>query len=137
MSAAGSRRLSNRAFAIAALVVTLLIAGGLSLLASSSPDGLEHVAETKGFADTAQEHEAANGPLADYQVKGVEDERASGALAGIAGVAITGALMGGLVLVLRRRDGGSAAAGRSDEARADDADTEPASASGSSATRRG
>jgi len=94
---------STRRFALIAFVVSLLIAGVLSWYASSSPDGLEHVAETTGFGQTAQEHATAGGPLADYEARGVDSGRLSTGLAGVIGVAVTGLLMGGLVLVLRRR----------------------------------
>lgn len=96
--------MSTRRFAVLTLVVSLLVAGVLSWYASSDPDGLEHVAETEGFAQTAQEHGTAGGPLAGYQTDGVEDERLSGGLAGVIGVVATGLVMGGLLLVLRRRD---------------------------------
>ena len=95
--------MSTRRFALIAFVVSLLIAGVLSWYASSSPDGLEHVAETTGFGQAAQEHATAGGPLADYEAKGVDSGRLSTGLAGVIGVAVTGLLMGGLVLVLRRR----------------------------------
>lgn len=94
-----------RRFAVVALAVSLLVAGVLSWFASSSPDGLEHVAQTLGFAETAQEHAAAGGPLADYRTEGVEDARISGGLAGVIGVLVTGLLMGALLLALRRRGG--------------------------------
>ena len=95
--------MSTRRFALIAFVVSLLIAGVLSWYASSSPDGLEHVAETTGFGQTAQEHATAGGPLADYEAKGVDSGRLSTGLAGVNGDAETGLLMGGLVLDLRRR----------------------------------
>ncbi len=63
--------MSTRRFAVIAVVVSLLLAGVLSWYASSSPDGLEHVAQTTGFGQTAQEHATAGGPLADYETKGV------------------------------------------------------------------
>ena len=56
---------------------------------SSSPDGLEKVATDEGFIDTAEDHELADSPLAEYGVDGVEDESLSTGLAGIVGVAIT------------------------------------------------
>lgn len=48
------------------LAVTLLVAGVVSLAASSAPDGLEWVAEQLGFADAATDHVAAGSPLAGY-----------------------------------------------------------------------
>ena len=95
--------MSTRRFAVVALVVSLLVAGVLSWYASSSPDGLQHVAQTTGFGQTAQQHRTADGPLAGYETKGVEEGRLSTGLAGVIGVAATGLVMGGLVVVLRRR----------------------------------
>ncbi len=89
------------------LVLTLAVAAGLSQLASADPDGLERAAEDHGFADAAREHDLAGSPLADYAVAGVEDDGASVALAGVAGVAATGALAGALLWLARRRSGGS------------------------------
>src|SRR3546814_4253661 len=59
-------------FWVAGLVVTLLLAAGVSQLASSEPDGLERVAEDEGFSDAAEEHDLAGSPLADYGVEGVD-----------------------------------------------------------------
>ncbi|WP_181310348.1 PDGLE domain-containing protein [Nocardioides campestrisoli] len=91
---------------LAGLLVSLLVAGGLSYYASSNPDGLEHVAEQTGFLDSADEHAAGDGPLADYQVKGVEDARLSGALAGLLGSGTVLLLAGGIFWVVRRRGSG-------------------------------
>jgi hypothetical protein len=93
----------QRTFFAVALLVALVLAGGVSIFASSAPDGLEKVAEDKGFIGTAQDHELADSPLADYGVKGVENSRLSGGLAGVIGVTLTLAVSGGLFLVLRRR----------------------------------
>ena len=97
------RPVPRRTFWIAGLLLTLLVAGVVSSYASASPDGLEWAAGRSGFADTAQDSAAADSPLADYGVAGVDDERVSGGLAGVIGVAATLVLAGGLTLVLRRR----------------------------------
>lgn len=97
----------TRTFLVLALLVSLLVAGGVSYYASSSPDGLEHVAVRVGFADAAEEHANADGPLADYRVRGVDDDRLSGGLAGVAGALVVLALAGGLALLLRRRGSAS------------------------------
>jgi hypothetical protein len=94
---------STRAFVIAGLAAALLIAGVVSFYASSHPDGLEYVAERAGFIDSADEHAAVDGPMADYATKGVDDERLSGGLAGVTGAVVTLLVTGGLVLVVRRR----------------------------------
>ena len=96
-----SRR--NRVFLGAGLLVALLLAGVVSLYASSSPDGLEKVAEDQGFAQTAEDHALVDWPFADYSTRGVGDERLSGGLAGVVGVGITLAIAGGIVMAVRRR----------------------------------
>ncbi|HEV2892157.1 MAG TPA: PDGLE domain-containing protein, partial [Actinomycetota bacterium] len=71
----------------------LLVAMGLALIvsgfASSSPDGLEKVAEDKGFLEAARDHVFADGPLADYTLKGVDNERLSTGISGLIGVLLT------------------------------------------------
>ncbi len=104
-----SRR--NRGFLVAGVLLALLVAGVGSYYASSSPDGLEWSAEEEGFGHTAEDSAAADSPLADYAVSGVDDSRLSGGLAGVVGVAVTLALAGGLTLALRRRSGAPASAG--------------------------
>lgn len=87
---------------LAGLLVSLLLAGLVSGFASSSPDGLEKVAEEQGFAQTAQDSALADSPLADYGVAGVEDERLSTGLAGVVGVGVTFAFGLGLFALVRR-----------------------------------
>jgi cobalt/nickel transport system permease protein len=82
------------------LAVALLLAGVASFFASGSPDGLEYVAEERGFLDTARDHAFGDLPLADYgDVGGIPV-----GLAGLLGVAAT-VLVGRLVfrLVASRR----------------------------------
>lgn len=95
----------TRTFVILALLASLLVAGGVSYYASSHPDGLEYVAEKVGFGDAAEEHANADGPLADYQLRGIDDERISGGLAGIIGALVVLVIAGGLGYLLRRRGG--------------------------------
>ncbi|WP_300683161.1 PDGLE domain-containing protein [Nocardioides sp.] len=100
----------DRRFYLALFVVALVIAGVVSYYASGSPDGLEHVASTTGFADSAGTHASDGSPLADYGVKGVDNARLSGGLAGIIGVLVTLALASGVTFVVRRRARSNAAA---------------------------
>ena len=71
----------------------LLVAIGLALLvsgfASSSPDGLNKVAEDHGFAANVRQHLFENGPLAGYAVKGVSNDRLSTGISGLIGVLVT------------------------------------------------
>ncbi|GAB3202940.1 hypothetical protein GCM10027261_42990 [Geodermatophilus arenarius] len=101
----------RRGLWLVGLLVTLVVAGFVSHYASSHPDGLEWAAGETGFADTARDSATAGSPLADYAVEGVDDGRLSGGLAGIAGVAVTLVLAGGLTLLLRRRSGRPAEVG--------------------------
>ena len=80
-----------------------MIAAVISFYASSHPDGLEFVAGSTGFLDTAKDSVTANSPLADYGVAGVQNARLSGGVAGVIGVLVTLLLAGGLTWVLRRR----------------------------------
>ena len=95
--------ISNRKFIVMGVLVSALLAGGASYYASSHPDGLEKVAEEIGFIDTAKDSANADTALADYGVKGIENERLSVGAAGVIGVVATGAVSGGLFLLLRRK----------------------------------
>jgi cobalt/nickel transport protein len=94
--------ISNKKFYLGALLVSLLLAGVVSFYASSNPDGLEKVAETVGFIDTAEDHAIADSPLADYGVKGVDNERLSVGLSGVIGVLGTAGISVGLFYFLRK-----------------------------------
>lgn len=95
--------MSTRRVVVVGLVVSLLVAGVLSFYASGHPDGLNSVAQSLGFASTERASATAGSPLSGYAVRGVGDARLSGGLAGVVGVLVVGALMTGLVLLLRRR----------------------------------
>jgi hypothetical protein len=93
-------------FVAAGVVVALALAFFVSPHASSSPDGLERVATDQGFADRAEDSATAGGPLADYAVAGVDDERLSTGVAGVIGVVVTFVVALGVTLfvrVVRRR----------------------------------
>lgn len=102
--------MKTRTFLLSGLLVALVLGGVVSFYASSHPDGLEYVAEEVGFLDAADDHAAADGPMADYSVKGVDDQRVAGGLAGVIGIGITLLLAGGIAFAVRRRGGDEAAA---------------------------
>lgn len=88
-------------FLPAGIAVAALLAGVVSFYASSSPDGLEWVAEDKGFSDQATDHSLGEQPLADYgDVGGIPV-----GVAGVIGVGVTLAVGGGMFYAVRRRDG--------------------------------
>ena len=94
---------SSKKFYVGGLLVSLLLAGVVSFYASSHPDGLEKVAEEIGFIETAKDPATAGSALADYGVAGVDNERASVGIAGVIGVAATGAVATGLFMYLGKR----------------------------------
>jgi len=85
------------------LLVALLLAGVVSHYASSDPDGLNKVAQDKGFAATEQDHRAGDGPFAGYETQGVGHGRFSGGLAGVVGCVVVLTLAGGVAYAVRRR----------------------------------
>lgn len=103
---------SNRKVAPSRRAITVFTALGVAVavalvvfvapLASSDPDGLERVAIDAGFIENAQDSPVA-GPLADYGLEGVADERIGTIAAGVIGLVVTFAA--GLVVVstMRRR----------------------------------
>lgn len=93
----------TRTLVVAGLLTALVLAGVASFYASSHPDGLEYVAERTGFGETAEDSSTADGPMADYAVKGVDSPRLAGGLAGVVGVLVTLGLAGGIGYAVRRR----------------------------------
>jgi hypothetical protein len=83
--------------------VALAVAGGLSLLASEAPDGLEHSMHEVG-AESGQPVLAA--PMPDYQVGFLANPLARQALAGLSGaLAVMGLAVSAGWLLRRRRSG--------------------------------
>lgn len=111
---AGLRR--NTWFLLGGLLLSLLLAGLVSNFASSAPDGLDSTS-TKGcttdaegeitggacMASNAKEHELGDSPLADYGLRGVDNQYLSTAVAGTVGVLVTFAVAGGLFWLARTR----------------------------------
>lgn len=79
-----------------ALIVCVAIAAFISPFASPNPDGLERVAEDKGFIHRSEGKEVVKSPMPDYVMPGIKNETAAGSLAGVAGTIITFAAMYGL-----------------------------------------
>ena len=64
-------------------MISLAIGGGLSLLASKAPDGLEHSMEQ---IRTAKGEPAIDSPMPDYEAPCLESPLARKAVAGLAGI---------------------------------------------------
>jgi len=82
-------------------LLACLVVAFLSPLASSSPDGLERVAENKGFIDLAQE--APFQIIADYVFPGIENEAVATILAGLIGTLILFGVVYGIAWLLKSR----------------------------------
>ena len=96
-------KISNRKFYASALLVSAVLAGGASFYASSSPDGLEKVAEDVGFIETAKDHTFGDFTLSDYGVSGLENARLSVGFAGLIGVLVTAIVALGLFMLIRKK----------------------------------
>jgi hypothetical protein len=83
------------------LILALLLAI-LSPLASSSPDGLERVAEDKGFIDVALAPIFNIFP--DYVIPGVTNEAVATILAGVVGTLVLFGIGFGLARLLRAKN---------------------------------
>jgi hypothetical protein len=83
-----------------ALIFALFLAL-LSPLASSSPDGLERVAENKGFIETARE--ALFNLIPDYVFPGIGSEAGATILAGIIGTLLLFGIAYGLARLLKAK----------------------------------
>ena len=85
-------------------LIACLVVACLSPLASSSPDGLERVAEDKGFIGQGQE--APFQVIADYIFPGIQNEAVATILAGLIGSLILFGVVYGVAWLLKLRKGG-------------------------------
>lgn len=93
----------NWKFVLAGLILAVLLAFFLSPFASSHPDGLEWVAEVKGFLHLGEGDPALSAPIPDYAVPGVKNEGLATGLAGVLGTLLIFVLGWGLAKLLRRK----------------------------------
>ena len=92
-------------FILAALIASFMLAIFLSPFASSSPDGLEKVAEDKGFLSEAEGAEVwESSPIPDYAMPGLGEGAAATGAAGLVGTAITFAFGYGLAKLLEKKE---------------------------------
>lgn len=84
------------------LLVALIIAAVLSPFASSSPDGLERVAEDLGFLHKGEGEPMLKSPIPDYVLPGIGSESVGTAAAGVIGTLGTFAVMYGLAKLVKK-----------------------------------
>jgi hypothetical protein len=95
---------STRIFMIVALAVAVGLGTAVAPYASSSPDGLEKVAEQSSFSDEGQLHAVQeDAPIPDYAFPGIDNPRVATGLAGFVGVLFVFGFGYGLAHLLRRR----------------------------------
>jgi cobalt/nickel transport system permease protein len=95
---------SGEATSVAVVLGLLaLAAAGASFLASASPDGLEYVYFEKGLGQVFPAWTALESPFPDYHVPGLPGPRLAGVAAGFLGLVVSGVMLYGLTLALRRR----------------------------------
>ncbi len=105
-----SSKKSLTIFILAGLALCVALAFAISPFASSSPDGLERVAEDKGFLEKAEETTPAwqSAPISDYEFPGLAENHPAWAtaVAGLIGTIGIFLLGWGLALVLsvRKKD---------------------------------
>ena len=96
-------RISARLFLTLGLAVAVGLAVFASPFASSSPDGLEKVAESESFLENGRLHTLQeSSPVPDYAFPGIEDPQLATALAGFVGTLMV-ALAGVAIMALLRR----------------------------------
>ncbi len=97
-------RISTRIFLILGLALAVGLAVFASPFASSSPDGLEKVAESESFLENGRLHTLQeSSPVPDYAFPGIEDPRLATALAGFVGTLIVALACVAIMTLLRRR----------------------------------
>ena len=89
------------------LGIALLLALFLSPFASSAPDGLEKVAETKGFAEKGDGWRLwLYAPLRDYGISWIKNEEVSTALSGLIGTLGVFLIALGISKLLKKKGNG-------------------------------
>ena len=90
--------------ALLGLLVALSLAVFISPFASPWPDGLEKVAEDKGFIELAETQPVISSPIPDYAWPGIRNERLARSIAGLVGTLMLCGLGLGLGYLLKKKD---------------------------------
>ncbi len=85
------------------LVIAVILAVLFSPFASPWPDGLEKIAEDKGFIEKGEVEAAVTSPAPDYLWPGIKSEKIATSLAGAAGTLAVFAMTYALAKLLRKR----------------------------------
>ena len=90
-------------FTISGLLIALFVAFFLSPFASPWPDGLEKVAEEKGFLEKGEVSQTITSPIPDYVLPGVKNEKLATSLAGLVGTLVLFAAGYGMGFLLKKK----------------------------------
>ena len=93
----------NKKEILVGLMIAVFVALALSPFASPWPDGLEKVAEDKGFIDKGDVEPVLPSPIPDYAWPGLNNEMVATSAAGIFGTLIVFGFAYGLGGLLRRK----------------------------------
>lgn len=85
------------------LFIAIILAFFIAPLASQHPDGLERVAQDKGFIEKAQMKPVFKSPIADYIFPGIENEKLATALSGALGTLVVFGVSFGIAVLLRKK----------------------------------
>ncbi|MBU1062373.1 MAG: PDGLE domain-containing protein [Candidatus Omnitrophica bacterium] len=84
------------------ILFSLILAFFISPFASSSPDGLEKVAEDRGFLEKGEIKPVFTSPIPDYTWPGIDNESFATGLAGIFGTLIVFGVAYGMAVIIKR-----------------------------------
>lgn len=93
----------NKREIVFGLFVAVVLAVVLSPFASPWPDGLEKVAEDKGFLGKGEIKPIVAAPIPDYAWPSIKSEKLATSMAGVSGTLIVFGLGYGLASLVRRR----------------------------------
>ncbi|MBF7082037.1 PDGLE domain-containing protein [Desulfallas sp. Bu1-1] len=85
-------------------IAALIVAACLSPFASPHPDGLERVAEDKGFLEKGEGKEVITSPIPDYLFPGIGNESLATSAAGVVGTLLTFGVMYGLAKAVGKKN---------------------------------
>ena len=86
-----------------ALMVAIFLAVVFSPFASPWPDGLEKVAQDKGFLEKGEVEPVFSSPIPDYSWPNFKNERLATSAAGVAGTLLVFGMGYGLAALIRKR----------------------------------
>jgi hypothetical protein len=105
------RRIPLIVFVALGLALAVGLGTAVSPFASSDPDGLERVADDKGFLGDGRLHSIQDdSPIPDYAFPGIDDARVATGVAGLVGTLGVFAIGFGVAWLLRRPRGSRVAA---------------------------